>query len=453
MSTIVRLSRFGIVIALCILGHSVAGAGEPQTIVWDGNGIAPEFIETLRCRHVGIGANLLGNPITRDSTTTAERFFMVQKRALECLPRAVIESRRLIESRAASLSPEATARALDVNHKGDAELFTQLKKHLPALSRRLVTKSTFPSVNRKARRAGDPTKGGYDIDTSAYPWIWSVGPARRRAITPLAIAFEIDSAAGVLDHPDVVARLSPEAHGYLAGPADPPGGRLRTRQQRITANAAFFGAGGPTPEQRHTVDEMLDVGRERVQTVLCHVERTGTEPTETSSCPTGKYDGVRGRTLVEIQAEDAECRVEMAALGVPQLPPHLPPYFVGAPYRDLDELCRNAQRTMLALSAWHDGTSNGSDPLATVNAIAAGYAHGVIIVDRSTDFRLDLEAVPSSQIMKKILLMRHIDLGGLRSDGTCPLDHDPRIINDQIRLDAMAKYARSIKIPRGRRRR
>ncbi len=433
-------------IAFTIAAHAAAVQAQPVTVVWDGNGISPAFVEQLTCKHVGLGANLLGNPITGESTTTAERFFMVQKRALECLPRAALEARRLILAQAGTLDPALVAEALEANRFADVEIYTQLKKHIPGLNKRIVTASQFPSVNPKGRKGGDPAQSGYDINTDTYPWIWSVGPAKRRAIDPLKLAFGIDNDRFAA-HPIIQQGLSAEARGYLVGPEGRVTGNFRERQQRITANVAFF-AVGPTAEQQHEIDEMLELGREREQTVLCHFQRTGTEPTPESTCNDPRFDAVRGRSLAEIQAEDHHCRVEMAESGVPQLSPHLPPYFLGEGYRDANALCKNLQRTLLALSVWHDGVTHGGDPLATINAIAAGYAHGVIVADRSTDFRFDLEQKPTSQLMKKILLLRHFDVSGLDDAGNCPEVARVDAVNDQQQLNQIVKYARKIRVRR-----
>ena len=436
-------------IAFCIAAHAVAVHAQPATVVWDGNGVAPQFVEQLTCKDVGLGANLLGNPITGQSTTTAERFFMVQKRALECLPRTVIEARRLILAQGSTLDPAAVTSALEVNRLADVEIYTQLKKHIPSLNKRIVQRSQFSSVNPRARQGGDPTKSTYDIDMDQYPWIWSVGPAKRRAINPLKIAFGVAGADDFALHAGIRRGLSAEAMGYLVGPDRPTRGSFRERQKQITANVAFFAAGGPTPEQQREIDEMLALGREREQTVLCHFEKTGTESTPESSCNDPRFDAVRGRTLATIQAEDHHCRVEMAKSDVPQLPPHLPPYFLGSGYRDADALCKNIQRTLLALSVWHMGLSKGDSPLGTINAIAAGYAHGVIVADRSSDFRFDLERAPASQLMRKILLMRHFGVSGLDAAGSCPEVHNLQAVNDQDRLDEIVTYARKIRVRRG----
>jgi hypothetical protein len=436
------------VIAFSIATRAVAAQAQPATVVWDGNGITPEFVEKLTCKDVGLGASLLGNPVTRESTTTAERFFMVQKRALECLPRAVIEARRLIQSQSATLDATAVGRALQINKFADAEIYTQLKKHIPGLNRPIVLKSQFTTVNPRARQSGDPTKSTYDIGPAQYPWIWSIGPARRRAIGPLKIAFGIDGTASFARHPAIQGGLSADAYGYLVGPDRPPRGNFRERQKQMTANVAFFAAGGPTPEQQHEIDEMLELGREREQTVLCHFQRTGTEPTPESTCNDPRFDAVRGRSLAAIQAEDNHCRVEMAESGVAQLPPHLPPYFIGEGHRDANALCKNVQRTLLALSVWHMGLSNSATPLGTINAISAGYAHGVIIADRASDYRFDLEATPGSQLMKKILLLRHFEVPGLDAAGNCPAVTSLAVINDQQQLNQIANYARKIRIRR-----
>jgi hypothetical protein len=124
---------------------------------------------------------------------------------------------------------------------------------------------------------------------------------------------------------------------------------------------------------------------------------------------------------------------------------------LGAGYRDADALCKNVQRTLLALSVWHEGLTHGDDPLATVNAIAAGYAHGVILADRASDFRFDLEGSPRSQLMKKVLLLRHFDVPGLDAGGGCPAVDRLDAINDQEQLNAIAKYARQIRIRKPRR--
>jgi len=434
-------------IAFCIATHAVAAAAQPTTVVWDGNGVAPQFVEQLTCKDVGIGANLLGNPITGQSTTTAERFFMVQKRALECLPRTVIEARRLILAEGNTLDPTVVTRALELNQLADVEIYTQLKKHIPGLNKRIVKKSQFTSVNPLARQGGDPTKSTYDIDADQYPWIWSVGPAKRRAINPLKLAFGITGSADFARHAGIRRGLSAESMGYLVGPDHFTRGSFRERQKQITANVAFFAA-APTPEQQQEIDEMLALGREREQTVLCHFEKTGTEPTPESSCNDPRFDAVRGRTLAAIQADDLHCRVEMASSDVPQLPPHLPPYFLGGGYRDADALCKNVQRTLLALSVWHMGLSNGDKPLGAVNAIAAGYAHGVIVADRSSDFRFDLEGQPGSQLMRKVLLLRHLAMPGLAADGSCPAFENLQVVNDQKRLDEIVKYARKIRVRR-----
>jgi hypothetical protein len=419
-----------------VVTRAVAVHAQPTPVVWDGNGVSPEMMRRLTCKHVGIGARILGNPITGESSTTAERFFMVQKRALECLPGAVIEARRLIRAHAATLDPTAVARALALQEAGAAEIYTQLKKHLPQLSLVLT-----------ARRSRPDPELGYDIKKGHYPWTWSIGPMKRRARGPLMIAFGLNGLASFRADPRIRHGLSADTFGYLTGPDRLVGGSFREHHQGMRAGMVFFPPPGPTPEQQHEIDDMLAIGRERAQTVLCHFERTGTEPTPDSACNDPRFDAVRGRPLAAIEEEDRECRVEMAESGAPQLPPHLPPYFLGAGYRDPDALCKNVQRTLLALSVWHHGVTHGDERLAVINAIAAGYAHGVIIADRSSDFRFDLERLAGTQLMKKVLLLRHLPMPGLDAAGDCPLTvASLEVVNDQRLLDEIARNARRLSL-------
>ena len=408
MLMLVALIAVAVAIAL-LLGDSEAAT------LWNGNGVSPTLVQKLDCRAVGIGATVQANPFTGAPTTTAERLFMTQKRALECLPQALIEVDRLLSD---STNPR-WVEAHELARTGLSLNWTALKKHIPGMSRVIASDRESPDA-------------GYDIANGEYPWIWAGGRIPRdRAINPLAVAFDRPRSA-ILQDPRVIGRLSNSTLGYLQGPTRRANADFRARQAKLPPQAIFFvGPEAPTATQKHVVDEMVALGTDRIATILAGRGVATDHPPS-------------GRTLDAIQAEDVACRVEMAEQGVVQLPPHLTPLF--ASDQPPDKLCATAQRIAFALKMWGECTKRATTPRATINTIASGYAHAVLHVDLASAYRFDLEAAPASVLARKILALRFLAVPGLQPDGRCPLDYfDPTILDDPEVLKAAILHARELR--------